>query len=175
MYGTYMGGGLLKERKPTSLSIDRLLVRVGPVAAQHLAVLADADALALDDLDVREAADDLVLDLEGDDHGELGALLDGEGLVLERGLAARLGEVDRDGRAAGGLEREGLDDAGARVRRVGEVLAAAEAEGFFVALEGFVVCVCPLCGGNVSIYYQRSALEDPAELISRPPLRGVEP
>jgi len=101
--------------RPTSLSIDGLLVRVGPVAPQHLAVLADADALALDDLDVREPADDLVLDLEGDDHGELGALLDREGLVLEGGLASRLGEVDGDGSAAGGLEGEGLDNAGARV------------------------------------------------------------
>ena len=109
----------------TTLGVDGLLVRVGPVAAEHLAVLADAEALALDDLDVREAADDLVLDLEGDDHGELGPLLDGEGLLLERGLAARSGQVDGDGRAAGGLEGEGLDDARARVAVVGQVLAAA--------------------------------------------------
>ncbi len=61
-------------------------------AYNHLRVLGDADALALDDLDVVEAAEDLVLDLELGAHGEFGTLLDLEGLVLERGLAAGLGE-----------------------------------------------------------------------------------
>ena len=103
--------------------------RANEAAYNHLRVLGDADALALDDLDVVEAAEDLVLDLELGAHGELGALLDLEGLVLEGGLAAGVGEVDGDGVTAGRVHGEGENDADAGVRGVGEVLAAAEARG----------------------------------------------
>lgn len=108
----------------------------------HLRVLGHTDALALDDLDVVQAAEDLVLDLELGAHGELGALLDGKGLVLEGGLAARGGQVNGDGRATRRVHGEGEDDADAAVVGVGNVLAAAEAEGFLVSLEGLVACVC---------------------------------
>ena len=43
---------------------------------QHLLVLRDADALALDGLDVVQAGEDLVLDLELRGHVELGTFLD---------------------------------------------------------------------------------------------------
>jgi len=74
-------------------------------AYNHFAGLAAGyrDSLALNSLDVVKAAEDLVLDLEGGDHGEPGALLDLEGLVLEGCLAAGGGEIDDDGRTAGGL------------------------------------------------------------------------
>src|SRR6266699_924438 len=98
-----MEGGGRRER-PTLLGIEGLLIGIWCIATlfefmsdmsetgivtwglgegsyNHLAVLADPDALALDDLDVMEAAEDLVLDLEGGNHGELGALLDLERLV----------------------------------------------------------------------------------------------
>lgn len=48
-----------------------------------------------------------MLDLELGAHGELGILLDLEGLVLEGGLASGSGEVDGDGVAAGGVQSEG--------------------------------------------------------------------
>lgn len=85
-----------------------------------------------------QAAEDLVLDLELGAHGELGALLDLEGLVLERGLAAGGGEVDGDGVAAGGVHGQGEDDADAGVVGVGEVLAAAEAKGLLVPLQRLI-------------------------------------
>ncbi len=112
-----------------------MLIGVGAVAAQHLRVLADPDTLPLHDLDVRQPADNLVLDLERDDHGELGSFLDREGLVLQRSLAAGGRQVDSDGWTARRLQRERLDDAGARVVGVGQVLAAAQPEGLLVALE----------------------------------------
>lgn len=74
-----------------------------------------------------QTAENLVLDLELGSHGELGSLLDLEGLVLERGFAAWCGEVDGDGVAAGGIHGEGLDDANAGVVGIGKVFAAAEA------------------------------------------------
>lgn len=126
----------------TLLDVGGLLVGAGGVAADHLGVLGDLDALALDDLDVVQAAEDLVLDLEGGAHGELGALLDLEGLVLEALLAARPGEVDRDGGAAGGVHGQGEDDADAGVVGVGDAGAAAQAERFLVPLEGLIAGVC---------------------------------
>lgn len=114
-------------------------------AYNHLRVLGDADALALDDLDVVEATQDLMLDLELGAHGKLGTLLDLEGLVLEGGLAAGLREVDGDGTATGRVHSEGEDDADAGVRGVREVLAAAEAEGLLVALEGLVAGIWEAC------------------------------
>lgn len=123
------------------LLVEGLLSRVGSIASNHLLVLGDADALPLDDLDVLQAGEHLVLNLEASRHGELGALLDVEGLVLERGLGALGGEVDGDGRPAGGVHGEGEDDAVARVGGVGERGAGEQAEGRLVALEGLVVGV----------------------------------
>lgn len=82
-----------------------------------------------------------MLDLEGGTHGELGTLLDLEGLVLEGLLAAGGGEVDCDGVAAGGLHGQGLDDADAGVVGVGDGVASSETQGLFVSLEGLIVGV----------------------------------
>lgn len=129
---------------PTPSLTPRRLARPGRRGEthDHLAVLGDPDALALHDLDVVQAAQDLVLDAEGGGHGELCALLDLEGLVLEGALAPGRGEVDGNWAAAGRVHGQGLDDADAGVAGVGEVLAAGEAEGLLVALEGLIVRVC---------------------------------
>jgi hypothetical protein len=95
----------------------------------------------LDDLEIFHSREDLVLDLELCLHAEAGALLDGEGLVLEGFSGAGGFEVDDDVGAAFDFETEGEDDAFAGVVGVGEVLARAQAEGFFPFLEGFVVLV----------------------------------
>lgn len=79
-----------------------------------------------------------MLDLELGAHGELGALLDLEGLVLERLLAARGRELDGDGIAAGRVHGQGEDDADSGVIGVGEIGATAEAKGLLVSLEGLV-------------------------------------
>ena len=71
----------------TLLGVGGLFVRVGCVAANHFRVLGDLDALALDDLDVVETAQNLVLDLELGAHCELGALLNLERLILQSRLA----------------------------------------------------------------------------------------
>lgn len=110
----------------TALGVDGLLLRVGSIAAQHLRVLADLDALALDNLDILETAENLVLHLELGDHGELGALLDLERLVLERRLATRRGEIDGYGVATRRLHGELLDDAHPLVIGIRQVVTAAE-------------------------------------------------
>lgn len=110
----------------------------GTSTHQHLGVLGDLDALALDDLDVVQATENLMLDLELGAHGELGALLDLEGLVLEGALAAGAREVDGDGVAARRVHGEGEDDAHARVAGIRDCGAAAETERLLVTLEGLV-------------------------------------
>lgn len=94
----------------------------------HFRVLANPDALPLHDLDVVKAAKNLMLDLERGNHGELGPLLNLEGLVLECELTPGLGEVDAYGITAGTLHSQGEDDAHSRVRGVGKVGTATEAE-----------------------------------------------
>jgi len=109
----------------------------------HLIRLAtrNPDALALDHLDVVQAAQDLVLDLELGAHGEGGALLDLEGVLLEVLGAAGGRQVDHDGRAARRVHGEGLDDADARVIGIRQVLAAAQAERLLIALQRLVALV----------------------------------
>ena len=72
-----------------------------------------------------QSAQNLVLDLEPRLHGELGSLLDSEGVVLEGLQGTRGSEVNGDGITASGVHGEREDDAVARVAWVGEVLAAA--------------------------------------------------
>jgi hypothetical protein len=95
-------------------------------------------------LEVLEPRQDLVLHLELRLHAELRALLDGEGLVLERLDGAGRLEVDDDVRAAFDLEAEREDDALARVVGVREVFALPEAERLFPLAEGLVVLVWQL-------------------------------
>lgn len=115
----------------------------------HLTVLGNLDSLALHNLHVVQPTQDLVLHLERGGHGELGALLDLEGLVLKRRLGAGRRQVDGHGRAAGRVQCQAVDDAHALVVWVREVLAACQAEGFLVALEGLVILVYGLGGGSV--------------------------
>ena len=107
----------------------------------HLRVLGDPDALSLNDLNVVETAEDLVLDLELGAHGELGSLLDCEGLVLEGVLAAGSGEVNGDGVAAGRVHGQGQDDADSGVVGVRDVGATTETEGLLVSLQGLIASV----------------------------------
>ena len=104
----------------------------------HLGILGDLDSLALDNLNVVQAAKDLVLDLELGDHGELGVLLDLEGAVLEGGLAAGSRQVDSNGRAAGGLHGQREDDADSGVLGVGDVGAATKTKGLLVSLQRLI-------------------------------------
>jgi hypothetical protein len=60
-------------------------------------ILADSNTLSLDDLDIVQAREDFVLDLELSRHGELATLLNLKWLILERGLGTLGGEVDSDG------------------------------------------------------------------------------
>ena len=85
-----------------------------------------------------QTAKDLVLDLELGAHGELGTLLDLEWVVLEGRLAALLREVDGHGVTAVRVHGEGEDDANAGIGGVGDIFAAAETEGFLVALERLI-------------------------------------
>lgn len=50
----------------------------------HLFILTNPDAFPLDDLQILEAAQDIVLHPEGSLHAELRALFDGEGLRFQR-------------------------------------------------------------------------------------------
>lgn len=81
----------------------------------HLTILRHLDTLALDNLNIVQAAQNLVLNLESGRHGELGALLDLERLVLEGGLGAGGRKVDRHSWTAGRVHGEAVDDADALV------------------------------------------------------------
>jgi hypothetical protein len=146
----------------TLLGIGGLLICVGGIAANHLIILGDSDALALDHLNVVQAAEDLVLDFELGAHGELGTLLDLEGLVLEGRLASRLRQVDGDGRATSRLHRQGEDDADAGIVRVRDRGAAAEAERLLVSLERLVASiyatVSEISGAIVTAVHRTSSI-----------------
>ena len=107
---------------------------LGGRAYHHLLHLV-ADAHAPDHLEVLEASQDLVLDLELCLHAERSALFDCERLALESVHRARGPQVDDDVRATFDFEPEREDDAFARVVGVGDVLALAKTEGCFPLLE----------------------------------------
>jgi hypothetical protein len=69
---------------------------VGSEAADHLLILADLDALALDGLDVLETGEDFVVNGEDDLHLIGAAFFDGEGMFAESVDRAWLSEVDGD-------------------------------------------------------------------------------
>lgn len=81
----------------------------------HLLILTYPDAFPLDDLQILEAAQDIVLHPESSLHAELRALFDGEGLRFQRLNRAGGGQVDGDVRAALDLEGQGADDAASLV------------------------------------------------------------
>lgn len=82
-----------------------------------------------------------MLDLELGAHGELGTLLDVEGLVLEGGLASRGREIDGDGRTSGGVHGQGENDADSGVVGVRDVGTATKTEGLLVSLERLIAGV----------------------------------
>jgi len=104
----------------------------------HLA----ADSHARDLLEVLEACQDLVLDLELCLHAECSALLDCERLALESLDGTGRPQIDDDVVAALDFETEREDDALARVVGIGDVFALAKTERGFPLLEGLVVLVC---------------------------------
>lgn len=87
-----------------------------------------------------------MLDAEAGLHAESGALLDGEGLLVEGLEGAGLGQVDDDVRSALDFQAQGEQDDLARVVGVGDGLAAAESEGLFPLAEGLIVLVCKIGG-----------------------------
>lgn len=87
-----------------------------------------AKDLALHNLDVLQAGEHLVLDLEGDLHAERGAFLDGERFLCKSLNRGSILQIDNDIVAAVDLEAQGEDDAFAGVVRVGDVLACSEAK-----------------------------------------------
>ena len=101
------------------------LPNVQVLSYNHLGILGHADALALDDLDVVQAAENLVLNFKLGAHGELGALLDLEWLVFEAIFASRSRQIDGDGIATGGIHGQRQDDTDTRIVGVGDVFAIA--------------------------------------------------
>lgn len=131
--------GSLWQEERTLLRVEGLVGGIWSIAANHLLILAHANAFALDNLDVLQATQDLVLHLELGRHVELGALLNLERLLLQRSFGALLGQVDGDRRSALGLHGEGEDDAVSRVVGVGDRGAPrGETQGGFVSLQGLV-------------------------------------
>ena len=82
-----------------------------------------------------------MLDAEAGLHAERRPFLDGEGVLVQFVQRSGLGQVDDDVRTAFDLEAEGEDDAFARVARVGDRGAAADAERLFPFAERFVVLI----------------------------------
>lgn len=83
-----------------------------------------------------------MLDFELGLHAEVGAFLDGEGLVLEGFDGTGGPEVNGDVGASLDLQSEREDDAFAWVVGVREVFAGAETERLFPLAKGLVVLVC---------------------------------
>ena len=83
-----------------------------------------------------------MLHLELGLHAEIGAFLDGEGLVLEGIDGTGGSEVNGDVGTSFHLQSQREDDALARVGGVGEVFARAEAERLLPFAEGLVVLIC---------------------------------
>lgn len=108
---------------------------------QHLAVLADFDALSLHELHILQTAKNFMLNLEGDNHGEFGALLDLERVVLKSGLATRLRDIDGDRRAVRRLHGQRLNNADTLVIGIREILATTQAKGLLVSLKRLIVGV----------------------------------
>lgn len=83
-----------------------------------------------------------MLDTEAGLHAESGALLDGEGLLVERLQSTGLGQVDDDVGPALDFKTEREEDDLARVVGVGDGVATSEAEGLFPFAERLIVLVC---------------------------------
>lgn len=125
--------------KLTSLLVEWLISGVWSIRTDHLLVLADSDTLSLDNLDVLKARENLVLDLELGDHGELSSLLDLEWLVLQGGLGSFSREVNGHWWAAGSLQGEGENDALAWIIWIGDGWSGGKAKGGLVALKRLIV------------------------------------
>lgn len=66
------------------------------IASDHFLVFTDADTFALDDLDVLQAGQNVVLNLEDTFHTVFRTLFDGEGLQFEGLQSTRGGEIKSD-------------------------------------------------------------------------------
>lgn len=78
---------------------------------------------------------------EDDLDAEGGALLDREGLILERIEGSRGGHVDDHILASLDFQGQGLDDALSGIVGVADGFAGVQAQGGFPAVEGFIVLV----------------------------------
>lgn len=132
---------MLGPYEPCNSILEHRTAGYGVGTYNHLLVLL-AEDLALDDLDVLQAGEDLVLDLEADLHAEGSALLDCKGLLGQGIDGSGVLQIDDNVVAALDLEAEGEDDALAGVVGVGEVLARSQAERLFPLAKGLVILVC---------------------------------
>jgi hypothetical protein len=80
-----------------------------------------------------------MLDLEAGLHAESGALLDGEGVLVEIFERARLREVDDDIGAAVDFQSKGQNDDASFVVGVAQVLACPKSKRLFPFVQGFIV------------------------------------
>jgi len=122
-----------------SLLVLRLVGGVRCEAADHFLVLADADTLALDRLDVLQAGEDFVVDSEDDFHLVGATFLDREGVFAESLNRAGFGQINHDRGPTLDFQSKRFDDAGARVFGVTNWCAAAESKGFLVSLHRLIV------------------------------------
>jgi hypothetical protein len=113
---------------------------VGSIAAEHFLVLANTDTLALDGLDILEATEHIVVDLENNLDVELGTLLDGEGLVLEAVHSTGGRQLDHDVGAALGDQGQRLDDA-LGVVGLADGFTGVQTQRGLPAVQGFIILV----------------------------------
>jgi len=86
---------MYQDQPRTCLLIHRFLRRVRTVRSNHLLSLL-AQGVPLHDLEILQAGQDLVLNLELDLHAILGSFLDGEGVRFEILHLARVAKVNDD-------------------------------------------------------------------------------
>jgi hypothetical protein len=133
---------LLKRRGGhTSLRINLILLSIRSITSNHLLILANSNTFPLHNLHIVQSRKYLMLNLEFSDHRELSSFLDLKGLILQGVLGSFGGEVYGDGWAPFGFHGKGEYDAVAGVVWIGDVFSAAEAQGGFVSLHGFIVGV----------------------------------
>jgi hypothetical protein len=105
----------MSPNKQISARLLRRPVTSHLITYNHLLVLANANTLSLDDLDILQTTENIMLDLELGRHPEPGAFLDLERMVFEGQLGALGGEVNGDRWAAFAVHCQGQDDADAGV------------------------------------------------------------
>jgi hypothetical protein len=92
-------------------------------------------------LQIFQATENLVVDLEDDFGVETGAFLDGEWAVFQLGEGSGGGQLDGDVGTPWGLEGQGVDDALSRVVGVADRLASVETQRGLPSIEGLIILI----------------------------------